>query len=379
MGFGVLTSRHPVQFTEYSNLWDLGWTVGLIARHKPWGVRRSDGLIILADPGTEAPEVGGQYSPYDLNLNNRRKVMFESELAAAIDYADVSAAIQKVNANLRSYVQRKLQEDLETTTSVLYECFRRTLYDPQSASFGRLGTPRDAPQQPLELVQQGMAVLNGTSIATILGIHYAFVKIVETLGTDGLMRIVELFWKARLSPDALSPGGSRGRENRFQQGQRDPQRPSHTGGITAEADEPVITTAQSHNRALHTWEPDRANPNEFYLNAVVEDLPFVAGPSGSTGALFRCAMLMANLSGEEAKQYALACVAYLELGGNHSFHEILHVAALAGVPYVPGEYEPSLPEAFKATEKYRRLKAKYIDVFAAIVAKQLIKKMSSAS
>jgi hypothetical protein len=85
---------------------------------------------------------------------------------------------------------------------------------------------------------------------------------------------------------------------------------------------------------------------------------------------------MANLSGEDAKQYALACVGYLVLGGNHSFHEIMKIASLAGVPYVTGQYEPSLPEAFMATPKYQNLRAKYVDVFANLLAKQLLKKMA---
>jgi hypothetical protein len=74
---------------------------------------------------------------------------------------------------------------------------------------------------------------------------------------------MELFWAARLRPDALVGAEARGRENRFQVGQRDPQPPSNIGGITAEADEPVVNTAQAHNRAIHTWSPDRADPSEF--------------------------------------------------------------------------------------------------------------------
>jgi hypothetical protein len=50
MGFAVLTQRHPVQFKEYPNIFELGWTVGLLARLTPWGVRRSDGMVILGDP-----------------------------------------------------------------------------------------------------------------------------------------------------------------------------------------------------------------------------------------------------------------------------------------------------------------------------------------
>ena len=375
MSFAVLLSRNPVQFREYPNILELGWTLGLIAHMKPWGVRRSDGMVILADPGTEAPEVGGPYSPYDLNLNNRRKVMFESELAATIDFGDVSGAVQKVNLNLRAYVEEKLLQDARTQ-GVLDPAFRRALYDPRGASYGRLGT--QGPASAEEMVRIGMGVLEGTSIATILGIHYAFVRVIETLGTEGIKAIMARFWAVRMRPDAML-GGNRGRENRFQHGQQDPQTPSRIGGITAEHDTPVVTTDHTHNRALHTWMPERANPTEFYLEAVADDIPFVAGPSGSTGELFRCAMLMANLSGEEAKQYALACVSYLVMGGNHSFHEIMKVAALAGVPYSHGEYEPSLPEAFKATEKYKILKARYMDVFAAILAKQIVNKMTMSA
>src|SRR5271165_3068431 len=128
MGIGVLTQRRPVEFKVYENVIELGWTLGLLAGYVPWGVRREDGLVIFAKPTEEAPGIGDAYSKYDLNLNNRRKTMFESELAALITFSDVSAAIQKVNANIDAYVEQKLLEDRGRALDALDANMRRALY-----------------------------------------------------------------------------------------------------------------------------------------------------------------------------------------------------------------------------------------------------------
>jgi hypothetical protein len=382
MGFGILRARQPqVLITEVPSFsWNLAHkALALLDGLTPWGVRREDGLIVYAKPTEPAPVPGEPYSRYDSNLNDRRKVMFESELAAAVEFADVAPALQRVNAGLVRYMDEWLDRDYDVALAVFQYVMKRALYDDKQTIFGRLGTSADAPADPLDVIAAGRTVMSGTAVPGILAIHQAFTKAFGPLPLGGVEAICHEFWAVRLTPASLFGRDSRGRESRFDPMGRqvtDPQVASTVGGITATDDPPVVATAQTHNRAINTWAPLRGrDASAFYVEAVADGLPYVAGPSGSTGELFRVAMTMGSLSGEEAKQYALACVAYLELGGNHSFHEIMTVAALAGVPYTPGEYEPSLPVAFKDTPRYQALCKKYTDVTVGILVRKLLPRL----
>lgn len=79
-----------------------------------------------------------------------------------------------------------------------------------------------------------------------------------------------------------------------------------------------------HLRALDIYKP---NPNAFFISqAHHEAIPVVCGPSGHTASLLLGAKLYGNLSDGEFDEYTQACFAFLTAGGNHSRHEVMHVA-----------------------------------------------------
>lgn len=98
-------------------------------------------------------------------------------------------------------------------------------------------------------------------------------------------------------------------------------------------------------------------PNEnsdFYKMTEKNSLPFVSGPSGHTGSFLLLAKLC-DLNPMELNIYALACFAFLTCGGNHSFHEVMIIANILGVPFEIGNYEVSIPESIKSSPLYREL------------------------
>jgi hypothetical protein len=96
------------------------------------------------------------------------------------------------------------------------------------------------------------------------------------------------------------------------------------------------------------------------------DMPLIAGTSGATSLMLTAALEM-GLSGQDEKlEYALAVVGSVVGGGHHSFHEIMTVAQLAGVPYVEGDYASVLnavPGALKGPIQALINNPKYAPLF----------------
>ncbi len=99
------------------------------------------------------------------------------------------------------------------------------------------------------------------------------------------------------------------------------------------------------------------DPESPYVKSLEDfSLPFVCGPSNHTAALLAGAVRFAELSSPEAiQEYALGIFSFLARGGHHSFHEVFLIAEKAGVPYVSGKYQPSIPESVFSLSGMREL------------------------
>lgn len=112
-------------------------------------------------------------------------------------------------------------------------------------------------------------------------------------------------------------------------------------------------SAKNHKRAMEKYTPDYNAP--FFKTALEKNIPTVCGPSGHTSYLMLGTKLYGDLTSEQLKEYALVSFAFLAAGGNHSFHEVMIVAALAGVDFQVGDYAASIPLSIKKTDRYQQL------------------------
>lgn len=116
-------------------------------------------------------------------------------------------------------------------------------------------------------------------------------------------------------------------------------------------------SSKHHLRALEKYAPDYNSG--FFKSALKKNIPVVCGPSGHTRSLINGAKLYGNLTGDQLQEYALFTFAFLAAGGNHSFHEVMAVAALAGVAFEEGNYAQSFPLSVRQSAMFQTLARKY--------------------
>lgn len=120
-----------------------------------------------------------------------------------------------------------------------------------------------------------------------------------------------------------------------------------------------LNVGETHSPALFRFQPDNQSP--FFLAAKTANMPFVAGPSGHMGSFLLGALLFAELSQDDLKEYAFGCSAFLISGGNHSFHECMVVAQQIGIPYTLGNYVEAIPDTIKKTATYQSLQLEFTE------------------
>jgi hypothetical protein len=318
-----------------------------------WGLM--GGQVVFAQRGTPPPSTGSPFSPIDSNLNERRRVRFESTLAAYVlmDPSCVRPAVNEVSKGLMDYL--KQMSDKKGKVAQKYDALGREIKETvyNAGYFGRLGEVDDAPRDSEILGTVREAVLNG-SLQQIMNLHAVFsFKVVPYLGwTNVVEHAIWNRWTNELSQHKTLFAGDRGRKYRHEDKRKGPA--VSTVGYTALEDPEVASFVEEHPRALEEYER---------LNPVPGSEPFIASLSSSTAELIRVGKVFCpRMQGELLKQYALACVAFLTGGGHHSFHEVMQVAALGGLPYTRGRYDFVLPESFKDTAWYDLLIEDYPDV-----------------
>lgn len=324
-----------------------------------WGLAHGT-KVVFAPRGTKPPEPGSSFSPLDSNLNVRRRVEFESTLAAYVlmDSSSVMPAVNMLTEKLCEYLNDR------NAGGEIGDALKGTLYN---AYFGRVGLPADAPGSGEEVLQQAIRTLRTGSLQQVLNIQQSFSYCVTPKLGFSTREQSDLAnrWGNTLRPGNLF-GGTRGRAHR--RADHSEGDPVPTVGYTAPTDRRVASFVEKHPRAVELFRsenPDAdATMQTYYASGSAS--PFVAGISGSTTDLMKMAKTFCpSMTGENLKQYALACVGYLTGGGHHTFQEIMQVAALAGLKYENGQYESILPESFRRSAWFDLLLDDYPDILYA--------------
>ncbi|MET0400798.1 MAG: hypothetical protein ABW123_00290 [Cystobacter sp.] len=323
--------------------------------------------MVYALSTLQPPGPGTDCGIYDTNANNRRKVQFESELAALVvqDPSLVQGALRKVNQGIVQLMKKRPKQD--DAHRLASEAIAKMMYSDRH--FGVLGSaqrkPRDSSQKKQAYQHVWDSILQREkceSVATVILLHQAFnQEVFPKLSSSNPNEDIATLTKQ--TNDSLRPKelfDNRGRVERPGKAQR--ELVDRVGIFAQEDTAPTPDKVRKHSRAVDGFMADTVSPPPLNLQMKDLEMPFVAGPSGSAGSAIACARIAANLSGEDLKQYALACVAYLVGGGSHGFHEVMVIARLAGMAYTDGNYVSALPDEFKSSPKWRELKAKYADV-----------------
>jgi hypothetical protein len=316
-----------------------------------WGLAHGT-KVVFAPFGTPPPSAGSSFSPLDSNFNERRRVEFEAALAAYVlmDWSSVRPAIDEVNNGLTAYLQlmrEREEKKYETLGQMMLPC----LYNEY---FGRIGVGSDAPTDATTaniLKEVNRTLMCGT-LQQVMNIHGIFCFcVVPHLGySDEAQQCLWNRLTNQLTQGGVLFSGTRGRK--YRRPDKSQGAPSSTVGYTAPTDRIVASFVEPHPRAVELYEREN-EPGP---------LPFVASASGSTAELLGIAKFFCpRMEGELLKQYALACVAFLTGGGHHSFHEVMQVASLAGLPHHDC-YDLALPKLFKDTAWYDLLVEDYTDV-----------------
>ena len=321
-----------------------------------WGLAHGSRTVFAAR-GTPPPEPGSSFSPLDSNLNVRRRVEFESALAAYVlmDTSCVMPAVNQLTERLIGYLdERKADESVGMA-------LKGTLYN---VHFGRVGLPEQAPDSGGQILREAITTMRQGSLQQILNIHQAFSYCVTAklgFGTEELTAVAA-HWGNRLRPNAFF-SGSRGRA--YRRADRSEGDAVPVVGYSAPTDRRVASFVEVHPRAVELFRseaPDAEAVMRTYHGTGTAS-PFVAGISGSTADLMKMLKTFCpNASGEMLKQYALACVGYLTGGGHHTFEEVMRVAEMAGVDYLGGQYEAVLPETFRRSAWFDLLLEDYADI-----------------
>ncbi|MBO9738763.1 hypothetical protein J7432_06915 [Xanthomonas axonopodis pv. begoniae] len=340
----------------------------------PWGLTH-DGRIVFAEKGVPAPHPGSKYSQYDKNKNIRRRVRFESYLAALVllDPSPVMPAIRRLNSAIGDYLEERQMrvlrgmdsDGVDTKLAGLGAEIKTWLYNDE---LGRLGRHSEAPAEEDILIRALVAADHG-SLQQMMNVHATVIgKIVPLLGyRDDRQRDIDLGNKARLKPASLFDSNRRGRRKR----DKIDNRPYTTVGIQhrsdlarahARTDPELATLLEPHPRAVGEFERDGVKNLPDDAPRRIDEQPFAASYSGSTTELIRLALLFGSFDKEAMRQYLLAVAAFLIGGGHHSFHEVMSIARLADVKYVDGAYDAMLPKSFKQTAWYEQLLEGFGDV-----------------
>lgn len=189
---------------------------------------------------------------------------------------------------------------------------------------------------------------NADNLSTVMQIHCIFVhRIYDHLETNSL----KADFVSKIFPDSLFNSECRGRKEICPA----KTNPTHQLGIARHSvfAGMVGVSEKKHLRAIDRFALNQMS--DFVMSAEKNRLPVVCGPSGHTGSLMLGAKLYGNLNVDQLKEYALVSFAFLTAGGNHSFHEVMVVAALAGINVDSAQYDTSIPESIKTSKLYKKL------------------------
>lgn len=314
---------------------------------------------VYAPEGTPLPE-----DKFDPKMNHVRKTQFESRLAQAIlkNSKLFLPLLHKIGQIAATTLETALEgaPELKNEVTELYSSY---LYSDRC--FGRKGERDLLPRSNKAVIYfEALQILKwGQSIENILIIHMATFRI-----------FTQLFNLADF-PDFEAINGLFSPASLFANRGRSDLKIATPMVRSLGIEHKPTTPADSceHTRAGDHYIRDHVNVSEFAFECFKKEIPFIAGPSGSAAECFKFMALMGRglFTKDDYQSYAMACVGYLVGAGAHSFHEVYSVAALSGLPYVPGCYEHTIPEYLYRTRAYKKLIAEFPDVICAAFSRRL--------
>lgn len=282
-------------------------------------------------------DVNKKFNAVLREMKRAHRARFESILALNVaESASQLKAVQTVNARILSELAAHRDEAIELIEKDPRQMFSAALFDPSKAMFGRLGeTEKMAPatllDKAMEMLTDPKTSLN-TRIHLQMNMMYRLNTKLSHRQTDEMLAKADEL-RGKVFPKSAYADRSRTRHE-------ETTLVSHLG--IARGPLKLKATAHEHAAAVYNMRPNTSS--EFFIKATqTHAMPFVAGISGHTGSILFNAMLIADIEGEALQEYAMAAFAYLTNGGNHSFHEVMSAARLAGVEYKDGDYASAIP------------------------------------
>ena len=254
-------------------------------------------------------------------LNLRYKEYFESIIATdLLKEPMLFSSVQKVStAIIRMMDNNKIQ-----VISLIAQT-PRIIIELKEPFFGSCYQENDDVSAE-EVFNTMYSMMSNTqaNLSTVMQMHCIFVhRIYDHLETNPLKEN----FVSKIFPDSLFNSECRGRKEICPA----KTNPTHQLGIARHSvfAGMVGVSLKKHLRAIDRFALNQTS--DFVMAAEKNRLPVVCGPSGHTGSLMLGAKLYGNLNADQLKEYALVSFAFLTAGGNHSFHEVMMVAALAGI------------------------------------------------
>ncbi|HEY0190596.1 MAG TPA: hypothetical protein VGC42_05695, partial [Kofleriaceae bacterium] len=332
-------------------------------------------------------------SKRDSHFNPAEKVAFERELAQTLlgKAPMYDAQVNKVSAAILKYFRDRLASGITAGLLDAHEKYVKDLAQLTKESkpgwWGAVQVAAKATEADLaNLTRQA---LTAGSIPQKMAVHQNFMSIIKT---DFENNVAQAF----LGVSAVVPWYVR-QQTKMKSGQLDQAggvpvfekqhqlergRFPRTDGKAVSPAGPGIAARNEHGDAPSSLQPAGKDGQQVYrgLDVFTMDeardfcqrarlkinMPLAAGVSGSTAELINVAMTM-GLAGPELQKYAVAVLAYVGGGGNHSYHEMAVVLAAAGLGVDPDTYHGLEP--LIGADLLNELKAKHPDAFHENTAK----------
>jgi len=358
---------------------------------------RTDGDFGAAPNTTVAAAAEAKFGPQerDSRFNPVDKVNFEKALAAALlaNAQLYMAEVNGVSGRILSYFESRLKGGMTAGVAgarAKYEADLALLTtESKPGWWGAVEIEANATQSDLA-AKTKESLMNG-ALPQKLSVHQNFYGVIKNdfLSPDKIAQGIlgasaQVPWyprqQCKLTAGKLDPvngtsvfkgpsgenaaqEAERGRVGTSDQGAVSPAGPGiEARDATGAAPESVLPPgqdAQMVNRGLDAFTMDEAK--DFCQRArLVINMPLAAGVSGSTADLIGAAMSLGTPK-EQLMKYAVAVIAYISGGGNHSYNEIVIVMKAAGLDIDPDTYNGV--EQLIGTPLFQQLKTAHPNAF----------------
>lgn len=269
-------------------------------------------------------------------LRLRYREFFESKLAVELlKNSNLFQSVRLISEQILKLIENNINKILQ-----IFEDNPTILVELREPYFGSCydGNQDVTPHQLLEKIRHILAD-DKAELKTIMQIHSIFVyRVYDILEKNS----EKPKWVSQIFTDILFNKDNRVRTER----KKEDVKSTMQLGISRS---PVFCkklglSDKNHISALEKFKFD--SNACFFKSALQKGIPVVCGPSGHTGSLMLGARLYGNLNKEQLKEYAWASFAFLAASGNHSFYEVMLVAAAAGAEVHAENYAASIPSSF---------------------------------